>query len=173
MSSRLEDALRDAGLRSELRVMASNGGVATPAMVEREAGDDALVGACRGRPRRRLGRRFERPPQAGHLRHRRHQRRHRHRRRGPICRNRSAQHLDRGLSAAVADDRHSHHRRRRRLDRLYRSRRRVPGRPAQRRRDAGAGRLWARRQRADRDRRQCRARPARQERFPRRQHEAR
>jgi N-methylhydantoinase A len=30
---RLENTLRDAGLRSELRVMASNGGVATPAMV--------------------------------------------------------------------------------------------------------------------------------------------
>ena len=115
---------------------------------QREAGDDVAVGARRRRPRRRLGRRLERTAQARHLRHRRHQRRHRHCRRRPLCRDRCAQHLDRRLPAAAADDRHPHHRRRRRLDRLYRSWRRLPRRAAQRRRGAGPGRLWARRQRS-------------------------
>ena len=79
------------GCIADLRIMASNGGVATPAMVSGKAGDDAAVGARRRRPRRRLGRRLERAAQARHLRHRRHQRRHRHRRRRPLCRDRCAQ----------------------------------------------------------------------------------
>ncbi len=35
---RLDASLREAGLRADLRIMASNGGVATPAMVDGEAG---------------------------------------------------------------------------------------------------------------------------------------
>ena len=46
--SRLEDALRDAGLRSELRVMASNGGVATPAMVSEKPVMTLLSGLAAG-----------------------------------------------------------------------------------------------------------------------------
>ena len=45
---RLEDALRDAGLRSELRVMASNGGVATPAMVSEKPVMTLLSGLAAG-----------------------------------------------------------------------------------------------------------------------------
>jgi N-methylhydantoinase A len=44
----LEDALRDAGLRSELRVMASNGGVATPAMVSEKPVMTLLSGLAAG-----------------------------------------------------------------------------------------------------------------------------
>ena len=117
---KLDASLREAGLRADLRIMASNGGVATPAMVAEKPVDDPALRPRRGRSRRRLGRRTERPAQAHHLRHRRHQRRHRHRRRRPLRRDRPAQHFDRRLPAAVADDRHSHHRRGRRLDRLCR-----------------------------------------------------
>ena len=46
--SRLEDTLRDAGLRSELRVMASNGGVATPAMVSEKPVMTLLSGLAAG-----------------------------------------------------------------------------------------------------------------------------
>ena len=46
--SRLEDALRGAGLRSELRVMASNGGVATPAMVSEKPVMTLLSGLAAG-----------------------------------------------------------------------------------------------------------------------------
>ncbi len=46
--SRLEDALRDAGLRSELRVMASNGGVTTPAMVSEKPVMTLLSGLAAG-----------------------------------------------------------------------------------------------------------------------------
>jgi N-methylhydantoinase A/oxoprolinase/acetone carboxylase beta subunit len=46
--SRLEDALRDAGLRSELRVMASNGGVATSAMVSEKPVMTLLSGLAAG-----------------------------------------------------------------------------------------------------------------------------
>ena len=46
--SRLEDALRDAGLRSELRVMASNGGMATPAMVSEKPVMTLLSGLAAG-----------------------------------------------------------------------------------------------------------------------------
>jgi N-methylhydantoinase A len=45
---RLENALRDAGLRSELRVMASNGGVATPAMVSEKPVMTLLSGLAAG-----------------------------------------------------------------------------------------------------------------------------
>ncbi len=45
---RLEAALRDAGLRSELRVMASNGGVATPAMVSEKPAMTLLSGLAAG-----------------------------------------------------------------------------------------------------------------------------
>jgi N-methylhydantoinase A len=45
---RLESTLRDAGLRSELRVMASNGGVATPAMVSDKPVMTLLSGLAAG-----------------------------------------------------------------------------------------------------------------------------
>jgi N-methylhydantoinase A len=45
---RLEAVLRDAGLRSELRVMASNGGVATPAMVSEKPAMTLLSGLAAG-----------------------------------------------------------------------------------------------------------------------------
>jgi N-methylhydantoinase A len=45
---RLESTLRDAGLRSELRVMASNGGVATPAMVSEKPVMTLLSGLAAG-----------------------------------------------------------------------------------------------------------------------------
>ncbi len=45
---RLETTLRDAGLRSELRVMASNGGVATPAMVSEKPAMTLLSGLAAG-----------------------------------------------------------------------------------------------------------------------------
>jgi N-methylhydantoinase A len=45
---RLETALRDAGLHSELRVMASNGGVATPAMVNEKPVMTLLSGLAAG-----------------------------------------------------------------------------------------------------------------------------
>src|SRR6516225_3133571 len=45
---RLETALRDGGLRSELRVMASNGGVATPAMVSEKPVMTLLSGLAAG-----------------------------------------------------------------------------------------------------------------------------
>src|SRR5271167_5028697 len=45
---RLEATLRDAGLRSELRVMASNGGVATPAMVSEKPAMTLLSGLAAG-----------------------------------------------------------------------------------------------------------------------------
>ena len=45
---RLENTLRDAGLRSELRVMASNGGVATPAMVSEKPVITLLSGLAAG-----------------------------------------------------------------------------------------------------------------------------
>jgi N-methylhydantoinase A len=45
---RLENTLRDAGLRSELRVMASNGGVATPAMVSDKPVMTLLSGLAAG-----------------------------------------------------------------------------------------------------------------------------
>ena len=45
---RLEAALREAGLRSELRVMASNGGVATPAMVSEKPAMTLLSGLAAG-----------------------------------------------------------------------------------------------------------------------------
>jgi N-methylhydantoinase A len=45
---RLENTLRDAGLRSELRVMASNGGVATPAMVSEKPVMTLLSGLAAG-----------------------------------------------------------------------------------------------------------------------------
>ena len=154
-SRQLDDALREAGVDGDLRIMRSNGGVATPAMVAEQpvltllsglaAGvlGGAWVGALSGRR------------QADHLRHRRHQRRHRHRhRRRASARPTRARHLDRRLSGAGADDRHPHDRRRRRLDRLCRPRRRLPRRSAQRRRRAGPGRLRPRRHRADRHRRQ-------------------
>src|SRR5271168_254390 len=44
----LEASLRDAGLRSELRVMASNGGVATPAMVSEKPAMTLLSGLAAG-----------------------------------------------------------------------------------------------------------------------------
>jgi N-methylhydantoinase A len=45
---RLENTLRDAGLRAELRVMASNGGVATPAMVSAKPVVTLLSGLAAG-----------------------------------------------------------------------------------------------------------------------------
>jgi N-methylhydantoinase A len=45
---RLEATLREAGLRSELRVMASNGGVATPAMVSEKPAMTLLSGLAAG-----------------------------------------------------------------------------------------------------------------------------
>ena len=45
---RLQDTLRDAGLRSELRIMASNGGVATPAMVSEKPVVTLLSGLAAG-----------------------------------------------------------------------------------------------------------------------------
>ena len=45
---RLDAALREAGLRSELRVMASNGGVATPAMVGEKPAMTLLSGLAAG-----------------------------------------------------------------------------------------------------------------------------
>jgi N-methylhydantoinase A len=45
---RLRDTLRDAGLRSELRIMASNGGVATPAMVSDKPVMTLLSGLAAG-----------------------------------------------------------------------------------------------------------------------------
>ena len=42
---RLEATLRDAGLRSDLRIMASNGGVATPAMVSEKPAMTLLSGS--------------------------------------------------------------------------------------------------------------------------------
>jgi N-methylhydantoinase A len=45
---RLQDTLRDAGLRSELRIMASNGGVATPSMVSEKPVVTLLSGLAAG-----------------------------------------------------------------------------------------------------------------------------
>ncbi len=46
--SRLDEALRDAGLRADLRIMASNGGVATPAMVSEKPVVTLLSGLAAG-----------------------------------------------------------------------------------------------------------------------------
>ena len=46
--SRLDGALRDAGLRADLRIMASNGGVATPAMVSEKPVITLLSGLAAG-----------------------------------------------------------------------------------------------------------------------------
>ncbi len=138
----LDGALKDAGLKGDLRMMASNGGVATADDGVGAAGPDASLRSRRGGARRRLGRRIGRKEAADHLRHRRHQRRHRHRRRRQVRRDRRPLDLDRRLPAPDADDRHPHHRRRWRLDRLSRPRRRLQGRAAERRRGARARRLW-------------------------------
>ena len=86
---RLEGALRDAGLHSDLRVMASNGGVATPAMVSEKPVMTLLSGLAAGVLGGAWVGGLSGAAQADHLRHRRHQRRHRHRRRRPLRRDRS------------------------------------------------------------------------------------
>ncbi len=138
----------------------------------REAGPDAAFRPCRRGARRRLDRRTRGPQAPHHLRHRRHQRRHRHRRRWRLRRDRCALDIHRRLPAADADARHPHDRRGRRIDRPCRPRRRLQGRAAKRRRGARSRRLWPGRGTAHRDRRQCRARPSRPERFPGRRHDA-
>ena len=124
----------------------------------REAYPDAALGTGGRRAGRRLGGRPVEPAQADHLRRRRYFRRHRHRRRSRIATATAL--LDRRLSAARADDRRPHDRRRRRLDRAGRRRRGLPSRsraPAHVR-----GRpptVWV--ARAHRDGRERRARPPR------------
>ena len=139
----------------------------------REAGAHAAVGYRGRRARRRLDRAIGRADAADHLRYRRHQRRHRDRGRRADRRDGCALGLDRGISAAAADDRRSHDRRRRRIDRACRSWRRVSRRPAQCGRGSRPRRLWPRRHRADRHRCECRARTARSAGFSRRRDDAR
>ena len=79
---------------------------------------------------------------------------------------------DRRFSGAAAGDRHPHGRRRRRIDCVRRQRRRAARRAAERRRRARAG-LLRRGHRADGDRRQPAARPARSRVVSRRPHDAR
>ena len=78
------------GFIADLRIMASNGGVATPAMVSRETGDDVAVGLAAGVLGGAWVGGLSGPAQARHLRHRRHQRRYRYRRRRPLRRDRRA-----------------------------------------------------------------------------------
>ena len=54
MSAGSTARLREAGLRADLRIMASNGGVATPAMVGEKPVDDAALRPGGRRARRRL-----------------------------------------------------------------------------------------------------------------------
>ena len=80
--------------------------------------------------------------------------------------------LRQGAAGADRDDGHFRGRHRRRLDRAGRGGR-PARRPAERGRGAGSRLLWPRRQRADRDRRQPPARPARRRPLPRRRDAAR
>ena len=115
--TKLENDIEASGFKADLRIMASNGGVATPAMVaERPVAHPALRPGGR-RDRRRLGGRAVGQAQPDHLRCRRHLGRYRHRHRRRLRRGDGARHLDRRLPAAGADDRRAHDRRRRRLDR--------------------------------------------------------
>ena len=91
-----------------------------------------------------------------HRRHGRHQLRRRGGDRGQ-ARDRREHAARLPHSAAPADDRRAHDRRRRRQHRAYRSRRHPAGRAGKRRRLSGPGVLGPRRHAADRDRRQCRA----------------
>ena len=129
----LDSALRARRrVHGDLRIMASNGGVATTKMVTDKPALTLLSGLAAGvLGGAWIGDLVERQA-ADHLRHRRHQRRYRHHRRRRLRRDRCALHLDRRLPAADADDRHPYDRRGRRLDRPCRSRRRLPRRPAER-----------------------------------------
>ena len=108
----------------------------------------------------------ERVRRRDHLRHGRHvDRRLPRARRGAGARARPTR---RGLPDPAAVARRAHHRCRRRLDRTHRRGRRARGRSGERRRDAGARVLRARRRRTDRHRRRPRARthPRGSSRFP-------
>jgi hypothetical protein len=116
-----------------------------------------LSGPAAGARRRARGGRGRRLRPRDRVRHGRHlHRRDAHRR--------PARHDDRvhggRLPCAAADHRHPHRGRRRRVDRLPRQRRRAPGWPAERRRRPGP-RVLRQGRRADGDRRQPAARPAR------------
>ena len=171
--TRLESEIEASGFKADLRIMASNGGVATPAMVAERPVLTLLSGPAAGV----IGGDW-----AGGLSGRRNlitfdvggtsadigivDR-------GRLRRGDGARHLDRGLPRAGADDRRAHDRRRRRLDRLRRPGRRLQGRAALGRRRAGTGRLRPRRHARHRDRRQRRAGPPRRRQLPGRRHVAR
>ncbi len=76
----LEGALKGAGLRGDLRVMSSNGGVATAGMVNEKPALTLLSGLAAGVLGGAWIGEARRTAPAHHLRHRRHQRRYRHRR---------------------------------------------------------------------------------------------
>ena len=132
--TRLESEIGASGFKADLRIMASNGGVATPAMVAEQPVLTLLSGPAAGVLGGDWAGGLSGPAQPHHLRRRRHQRRHRHRHRRRLRRGDRARHLDRGLPRAGADDRRAHDRRRRRLDRLRRPGRRLQVGP----RSAGA-----------------------------------
>ena len=171
--TRLELEIGASGFKADLRIMASNGGVATPSMVAERPVLTLLSGPAAGVIGGDWAGGLSGPTQPHHLRHRRHLGRHRHRDARRLRRGHRARHLDRGLPRAGADDRRAHDRRRRRLDRLRRPGRRLQGRAALGRRRAGTGRLWPRRQPRHRDRRQRRAGPPRPRQLLGRQHVAR
>ena len=108
-----------------------------------------------------------------HHRHRRHLGRHLGHRERRAADQEPARHRGRQPAGAGADDRHRRDRRRRRLDRLYRSGRRVPRRAALGRRRARSGLLRQGRRGADGDRRAGGARPHGPRAFPRRRPEDR
>ena len=171
--TKLEADIEQSGFKADLRIMASNGGVATPAMVAERPVLTLLSGPAAGviggdwagglSGKRNLIT-FDvggTSADIGIVTD------------GGFGEATRARHLDRRLSRAGADDRRAHDRRRRRLDRLRRPGRRLQGRAALGRRRAGPGRLWPGRQRADGDRRQRRAGPARPQELPGRRHVAR
>ncbi len=78
--TRLRSEIGASGFKADLRIMASNGGVADAEHGGRTARAHPALGSGGRRDRRRLGGRPVRAAQPHHLRHRRHLGRHRHRR---------------------------------------------------------------------------------------------
>ena len=164
----LEGRLRSNGIKAMVRTMQSNGGISTIENASELPIGLLLSGPAGGVIGGRWTGEQLRQGQRHHHRHRRHLGRHlgHPERRAPD--QEPARHRSRQPAGAGADDRHRRDRRRRRLDRLYRSGRCVPRRPALGRRRARSRLLRQGRRRADGHRRAGRARPHGPGAFPRR-----
>ena len=136
--ARLEQALAEGGFSGQFQIVQSNGGIMSTATARRLPVRTALSGPagwrdCGGGDRVRCG-----LSGCDHLRSRRHVvRRFGDRRRQGVAR--GADHGRFRARHSYADDRDHDHRRRRRLDRVGRSRRPAAGRPGERGLDPGAG----------------------------------